>query len=39
MGGVVCDGVGACKLDIGQTCVLNSDCAGNFCGGVPKVCQ
>jgi hypothetical protein len=40
VGGNVCDGVGNCKLGVGQTCVMNSECAsGNCGGGPPKVCQ
>jgi len=33
LGNNTCDGSGNCKLDDGQLCTLNTQCAGGFCSG------
>jgi hypothetical protein len=39
-GTMTCNGAGLCKLDNGQPCNGNGDCASNDCSNmVPKVCQ
>ncbi|MDI1451101.1 hypothetical protein [Polyangium sp. 6x1] len=34
-----CDGMGACKLDNGETCSSNSQCASGDCNNGPNKCQ
>ncbi|UQA55704.1 hypothetical protein [Polyangium aurulentum] len=36
---MTCNGGGSCKLDNGQSCVSNVDCASNICAGGNKICQ
>ncbi len=33
-----CDGTGACKLDVGETCATGTDCALGHCPGANLVC-
>jgi len=39
MGNNTCDGNGNCKLDNGQSCTMNSQCATNDCKNGQNVCQ
>jgi len=34
----VCNGAGACKLNIGEMCMAGMDCASGKCMGMPKKC-